>query len=252
MIVSCDLRAIWERVLEREGLSNTVRVIGGGRISDGFVVTPEVKAALVSRLQDVHQKYVWAFGDSPLDMEILKKADQAIIVVGEEQTRSKSMDAALTDAIDNHGLQARQVLLPSNVSPRLDTTKIPLIQITGDFIESVLHQRIQNGLQVLHATEKSAARLLMTPMRDARNAGAVLREARRHVGWYLATDFLVDAVGLDEYEIPHVQGQLTTSHRFSSRESNIDRGFDARRGANGFGSQRCLASRHVHSCKDSC
>ena len=38
-------------VLEREGLSKEVKVIGGGRITDGFVVTAVVKAALVARLR---------------------------------------------------------------------------------------------------------------------------------------------------------------------------------------------------------
>ncbi|KAG9311059.1 hypothetical protein JVU11DRAFT_8963 [Chiua virens] len=71
------------------------------------------------------------------DLDMLSKADQAIVVVGEDQTRSKTMEAALLDAIDNGGLRARQVLLPSNVLPRLDTTRLPLVDITdSEFIES--------------------------------------------------------------------------------------------------------------------
>ena len=68
-------------MLEREDLSKTVKVIGGGRIADGIVVTAMVKAALVARLRDTRQMYVCAFGDSPLDLEMLSKADQAIVVV---------------------------------------------------------------------------------------------------------------------------------------------------------------------------
>ena len=44
VIITCRLRLIWEKILEREGLSNTVKVIGGGRIADGFIVTGAVKA----------------------------------------------------------------------------------------------------------------------------------------------------------------------------------------------------------------
>jgi hypothetical protein len=46
------------------------------------------------------------------------------------------MDAALMNAIDNDGLRGRQVVLASNASPRLDTTKLPLIQLTehGDLL----------------------------------------------------------------------------------------------------------------------
>jgi hypothetical protein len=66
---------------------------------------------MVARLRDIHHMYVWAFGDSVLDLQMLRKADQAIVVVGEEQNRSKTMDAALLNAIDNGGLSAQQALL---------------------------------------------------------------------------------------------------------------------------------------------
>ncbi len=84
VVVTCGLRHVWDKVLEREGLSKMVKVIGGGRITDGFVVTAAVKAAIVARLRDTHHMYVWAFGDSVLDLPMLSKANQAIVVVGEE------------------------------------------------------------------------------------------------------------------------------------------------------------------------
>lgn len=70
IVFSCGLRRVWEKVLEREGLSKTVKFLGGERIADGFFVAAAVKAALVARLRDVHHMYVWAFGDSPLDMDM--------------------------------------------------------------------------------------------------------------------------------------------------------------------------------------
>jgi uracil phosphoribosyltransferase/adenylate kinase/phosphoserine phosphatase len=224
VVVSCGLRRVWEKVLEREGLSKSVAVIGGGRIADGFVVTAAVKDALAARLRDVHRLHVWAFGDSPLDLDMLKKAYQAIVVVGEEQTRSKTMDAALMNAIDNDGLRARQAVLPRNASPRLDTTRLPLICLTEpEFVDSVLGRRGRHAsLQVLHATDRNSAKLLMTPMRDATFAGPVLREAHQRVGFYLATEFLTDLIGIEEYTIQHVQGHLTSGNRlFHERQTAI-------------------------------
>ena len=224
VIVSCGLRRVWDKVLEKEGLSKTVKVIGGGRIADGFVVTAAVKAALITRLRDAHKMHVWAFGDSLLDLDMLSKAHQAIVVVGEEQTRSKTMEAALMNAIDNDGLLARQAVLPSNASPRLDTIRLPLIHLTGhEFVDSVFCRRSRHArLQVLHATDRNAAKLLMTPMRDATVAGPVLREAHRRVGWYLATEFLADVIGVEEYTIPHVQGHLTSGNRlFHEQQTSI-------------------------------
>lgn len=127
------------------------------------------------------------------------------------------MDVALMNAIDDEGLRASQAVLPSNASPRLDTTKLPLIQLTEQvFVDSVLCRRSRPvGNEVLHATDRKAAKLLMTPTRDATLAGPALREAHRRVGWYLANEFLADVVGIEEYPIPHVQGHHTSGYRLS-------------------------------------
>lgn len=114
VVITCGLRRVWDIILEREGLSNTVKVIGGGRIADGFVVTPAVKAALVARLQNTYQMSVWAFGDSPVDLEMLRVADHAIIVVGEERTRSKAMDAMVDTQVSKCFM--RQIEAPPSCS----------------------------------------------------------------------------------------------------------------------------------------
>lgn len=224
MVVTCGLRRVWDKVLERERLSEKVKVIGGGRIADGFIVSAAVKGALVTRLREAHHMYVWAFGDSPLDLDMLRKADQAIIVVGEEQTRSKTMDAALTNAIDDGGLRAHQAVLPSNASPRLDVTKLPIVKLTEpEFVKSLLRGRYTDGgLQVLCATDRNAAKLLATPMRDAAVAGPDLREAHRRVGWYLAIEFLADVMGLEPSPIRHVLGHQTRGYQlFHEQQTTI-------------------------------
>ncbi|PQE30844.1 uracil phosphoribosyltransferase protein [Rutstroemia sp. NJR-2017a WRK4] len=220
VIVSCGLRLVWEKVLEREGLSKTVKVIGGGRIADRFVVTAAVKAALVTRLQDVYQMYVWAFGDSPLDLEMLSKADQAIVVVGDEKTRSGTMELVLFNVIRDGGLRARQVVLPSDSLPRLDTNMLPLICLTDqEFVDSIIRRRSrQAGIHVHHATNRNGTKLLMTPMRDAHNDGPVLRESHRRVGQYLATEFLARVVGIEEFPIPHVQGHYSSGYRLLNEQ----------------------------------
>ncbi|KAL9101252.1 MAG: hypothetical protein Q9163_003466, partial [Psora crenata] len=224
VVVTCGLRRIWEKVLEREGLSEKVKVIGGGRIADGFVVSAAVKSALVGRLREAHHIYVWAFGDSPLDLGMLRKADQAIIVVGGEQTRSKTMDIALKNAIDHEGLRARQTVLASHGPPRLDHTKLPLIKLMEpEFVKSLLGDRYTHGgLQVITATEKTAAKLLATPMRHAAVAGPVLREAHRRVGWYLAIEILGDVIGVEQRSIQHVLGRPTSGYQlFHEQQTTI-------------------------------
>lgn len=215
VIVSCGLRRVWEKVLEREGLSKTVKVIAGGRVADGLVVTADVKAALVSRLRDTHQMFVWAFGDSPLDLEMLCKADEAIVVVGEEQRRSKTMDNALMSALSNGRLRARQVVLPESVLHRLDIITLPLVELTDrQFVDSVVRRHSRHAdIQVRHATGRSAAKILMTPMRNATVFGPALRNSHSQVGWYLAIEFLADLIGVEEHSIPHIQGHDTSGYR---------------------------------------
>jgi uracil phosphoribosyltransferase len=214
IVVTCGLGNVWDKILAREGLSEKVKVIGGSRIADQFVVTASVKAALVSRLRDVHHMYVSAFGDSTLDLGMLGEAHEAIVVVGEEHTRSKTMEKALLHAIDNDGLRASQVLLPPHASPRLDTTKLPQMRFTDKgFLESVLRRCKPASLRIVHATNRSAAKVLMTPMRDAMVAGPALRKAHGEVGSYLAIEFLTDMIGLEQYTIPHVQGNPTNGFR---------------------------------------
>ena len=219
-IVTCGLRLVWEKILAKEGLSEKVKVIGGGRIIDRFVVTPSVKTALVSRLREEHHVYVFGFGDSPLDIGMLKEAHEAVVVVGEEHSRSKAMEKALQKTIDECGLRARQVLLPPHASPRLDTKKLPLIQINHKFIQSILRRR-QTTFRIVDATNRSAAKLLMTPTRDAGVAGPALRTAHENVGSYLATEFVTDIIGLEEYVIPHVQGHQTIGYRLRYEQETV-------------------------------
>ncbi|KIL85141.1 hypothetical protein FAVG1_11570 [Fusarium avenaceum] len=142
---------------------------------------------------------------------MLQKADQAIIVVGEEKTRSRTMDLALSEAIDKGELQARQVLLSGHSPPRLDARRLPLVSLVDhELIHSIFSRRT---FQLLQATDKAAAKLLMAPMRDATISGPNLREAHANVGRYLATEYVSQLIGLEEYDIPHVQGRSTTGHR---------------------------------------
>ena len=41
-------------------------------------------------------------------------------------------------------------------------------------------------------------------MRDAAVAGPDLKEAHRHIGWYLANKFLADIVDLEQYLIRYI------------------------------------------------
>lgn len=123
IVVTSGLRLVWQKRLQKAGLFDSVTVFGGGQLND-YVITPEVKAEIVKSLQG-EGLYVWAFGDSKMVVPMSRQADQAIVVVGTEESRSKSKESSLEEAIDEKCLQARQVWLPSAVSTRLDVEKLP-------------------------------------------------------------------------------------------------------------------------------
>ncbi|TEA21998.1 hypothetical protein C8034_v006124 [Colletotrichum sidae] len=206
VIVTSGIRRIWEMVMQKEGFGNSVRVVGGGRVCDGYVVTPDIKGAVVARLRNRHGLRVTAFGDSPLDLPMLKAADRAVVKVGEEKIRSQTMDEALLRAIDDEGLEAQQALIPPGVKPRLTPARLPVVDVAGrDFVASVARRRAY--LQLVHATDKPASRLLATPTRDAMLDGPALRAAHARVGRYLAREYLSEVLGLESYPITHVQGR---------------------------------------------
>ncbi|KAJ5115576.1 hypothetical protein N7526_011457 [Penicillium atrosanguineum] len=205
LVLTCGLRRVWEKVLKRE---------------DALVMTPALKAALVTRLRNVHDSYVWAFGDSPLDVEMLQAANQAIVVTGDKTLRSASMDDALTRSIGKAGFRPRQAVLPSNATARLDASRLPLVQLTDQFfVESVFVRR--QSLHLLHATDRFAAKLLMTPTRDAAIFGPALRDAHSQVGWYLATEFCTQILGVETYQVTHVQGHQTDGYRILHEKETL-------------------------------
>ena len=218
MAVTCGSGYIWELIVKRAGLIDKVKVVAGGRLYGDYVITAAVKGALVSHLQEQHDIYVLAFADSSLDLEMLRNANEAIIVVGVEQGRSTTMGEALRKAIDNGDLKAHQLLLPFSVSSRLDITKLPEIDLT----DIATHVEFSRFLFLAHATEKGAAKILITPTRDASVQGPALQNAHRRIGEYLAIEFLADIIGLEEYNIQHVQrGKAITGYRLPHEDKAL-------------------------------
>ena len=216
IVVTCGLQRIWEAVLKNHELqSKNINVIGGGRFSDGPVVTPQVKAAIVSSIRSKYGVRVVAIGDSPVDLPMLQAADQAIVAVGDPATRSQSMEARLSEVINAGTLKTQQVLLPSHVPPRLDTERLPVTTLESlQFPRPALFDASgPRGLQFHHATSKAASKLLSTTMRDSSNSGPALREAHQLAGYYLAIEYVAELIGLEDVPISHVQGRPTTGSR---------------------------------------
>jgi len=159
--------------------------------------------------------YVWAFGDSTLDLEMLKQADKAIVVVGEKDNRSNVMEVDLAKTMADESFKPSQMLIPSTIPPRLDTDRLPLIECST--MEAFLGTR----LHVHHATDKPAAKLLASRMRSATVAGPALRDAHIQAARYLSTECLTAMIGLETCPMPHVQGGYTDGHRLRNEDKTV-------------------------------
>lgn len=220
VIVTCGLHRVWEKFVARNGLSNVVKVVGGARLDDGFVVTPSVKKNLVLRAQGHHSAYTWAFGDSPLDIPMLVAANKSIVIVGDEQTRGKAMDRKLLEAIVSDRLQACQALLAKSPSPpRLaGLYPLPVVEVMDpEFVNSI----ITGGLELRHATDSAAAKLLMTPTRDSAIHGPSLRASHHKVGAYLARMFVSELIGVEEITIRDVHNNDAAGYRLLEEDKTL-------------------------------
>ncbi|KAI7318189.1 hypothetical protein KC315_g10175 [Hortaea werneckii] len=215
VVITSGIGLIWDMVLEREGLGDKVKVIGGCRLSDKYVVTPAVKGAIVKRLQTVHDATVWAFGDSEIDLPMLKNADKAFVVVGPGEKRQRAMWKALQRAIDFDGLEARQLLFPESAEPWLNTRMLPITT------SEQLRQSIFGTLELMEATDTPSALVLQTPMRNSAMSGNQLRQAHDRCGWYLAIHHVTQVLETEKYTMHDVHQSQTIGWRLKNEDKTV-------------------------------
>lgn len=211
VVATCGINSIWRQVLERELPGSNIVVIGSNSTRNGYVVTPETKANLVTILQDNHGIHVCAIGDSLVDVGMLTKADRSFVVVGPEHGRSKSVESTLIKAFKENGHRARQILFPPDSAPRLTEKELPKANFDAASFLAELEK--PHGLKFVHATNKTAAKLLAADSRNVDIHGLNLHRVHRKIGWYLATEYVSEMVGVEAFDMVSAQKQTTDGHR---------------------------------------
>ncbi|KAL8365380.1 hypothetical protein RB595_004265 [Gaeumannomyces hyphopodioides] len=277
VVVTCGLRRIWELVLTREGFrcgwegfrpgetavgdsepTRVVRLVGAERVEAlQPVVHPEHKAEVVRWLAGYWNAHlgeivpssgigsnICAFGDSAVDIPMLKTAHRVFVVVDrdrqggamgkkmEEEIRMYSQDGALEqvspgvyrNCLDEFSYLCRVELPPSKAySPQAtfpqekqqqqqdQQLSLPVVSLTDpETIRLIFppHTPETTALRPLvpvhDSTASAAAKLLSTPMRDASKSGRELQRAHRAAGRYLAVQVLPEVLGLERFATPHV------------------------------------------------
>ncbi|OAA65187.1 HAD-like domain protein [Niveomyces insectorum RCEF 264] len=221
VVLTCGLASVWEKVMARRGLKGKVLVLGSTRASQDLIVTPAVKAHVVAHLRENRGKFVWAFGDSPLDLPMMQEAHMAVVVVnGDDSLRSRSMEGKLRQILEDGTLpHAYQALMPRDAKPLLaGGEEMPIIDTCGDKLVSKVGASCAK-FQTL--TERYVTLLLAGEMRDATVSGPGLRAAHETAGWYVASELLPSVLGLETYTIPLVTQTQGTAYRLGHEAKTL-------------------------------
>ncbi|GKZ68942.1 hypothetical protein AnigIFM60653_008981 [Aspergillus niger] len=207
IIVTSRLRLLWERVLAQEGLSHSIKVIGSGPLSNGYIVTPSVKERLVERLRTVHNLQVWAFGGSGSPEKMLHRAHYSIIL---HRPTNPHCNAEWLSSMASTFKDSKDCI---------DSTTLHLRELEEP---AFFDQLVQHQFTLTHATHKGTAKLLHTKMlKTIYFPNHYLEEKVFHeAGWYLANEYISELRGLEEVAIENPQEPKATVYQLV-RESGM-------------------------------
>ncbi|KAL2671299.1 hypothetical protein Neosp_013879 [[Neocosmospora] mangrovei] len=202
VVVTQGPALIWEKVLKRLDLYTTVNVLGGDEISTGFVISPISKGRIVHHLREKFNLYVWAFGKRSMDLMMLKEANEAVILAGDEQDGNPSTEF----------ISAMESITSCN------KTMMPTVRLGDpDFVKSV----VRHTFEMVHATEKGAAKLLPFSISNAYTANPIWTEAHRSVGVYLALEYVSELIGLEKHPMAGKQDQQLSDYRLRDEQRTL-------------------------------
>ena len=114
----------------------------------------------------------------------------------------------------------RDLGLAETATSRPDTPESTVAQLSDIELTDSASRQLGEP-DIVHATGKAASRLLMTQIWDARVFGPSLREAHHRVGQYLATEFIADRIGTEEYPVPHDNGSQAMGFRLKDEDKAL-------------------------------
>jgi phosphoserine phosphatase len=86
ILITSGISQSWQNVINNHSL-DFMHLIGGNYLpTDNFVIDKQAKGIIANAIKNANKK-VFAFGDTMIDFEMLKAADNAYLVVNEKQNR---------------------------------------------------------------------------------------------------------------------------------------------------------------------
>lgn len=193
IIITGGPRLVWEIVLKRVGLFETVHVIGSGRHKDHAMMTPEVKGLLVALLQQKWNADVWAFGSNLVDAVMFLKADKSVFITDSETWLFDDTGPVWKEHLQETCPQLHDVLLSTNSAMALQYQPHEMHLLGKSLVNKIFSRR----LRIFHVTRDKPSLILMTFEPECSPTCPIWRTAHHEIGALLANRFLKDNI-IDE------------------------------------------------------
>lgn len=190
IILTGGPRLVWENVLKRVGMFETVYVIGGGRHEDRAIMTPEVKGWLVTVLQEKCYADVWAFGSGQVDAIMLMKADQAVFIIDSETWLTQNISPAWKDSLRRTCPQLHEVILSTN-GPLVLQYKPQDMRLLGKKLVAKIFAR---RLRIFYVSLDKPSEIMMSFEPEGSPAYPLWKSTHREIGSFLAARYLKEII----------------------------------------------------------
>ena len=213
VLITAGIRELWLSLLERHELlrradgSVLMSVIAGNRWGvDGhrYIVTDDSKGLVASTVKECRGgAWVFAFGDSLLDLSMLEAADRAYVALDSKGNRSLMPYLQKVSGSQGESHKVFQLLLGEGGGhPPHVGIQVGSLTTLGTELAANTFNRLMDF------SRDHAAQLLATVTRRADVAGPALQAAHEDVGSFLAQRLIANEFEVTAISIPHVQNRV--------------------------------------------
>ena len=207
IVVTSGIKLIWEMVLDRYGL-NWIPVVGGNRLSSDFLVDPSTKGYLAETIRGMsHSPFVISFGDSLVDLEMLRKAHFGFII-------ESGLPSTLDEIGQSQNNNLMKVILAGSRNPG---SKFPVT--TLKWVLDLKEGKDPLTLELFRNLEcQPMAQVLSTKSRDSSLSSYELGQVHHEIGIFLSA-IICNFIGCETTMIKHVQGHSVSGLKCLNEEN---------------------------------
>ncbi|CAG8571961.1 6961_t:CDS:1 [Ambispora gerdemannii] len=205
IVIFSGIANVWQALLE-QNFGDKIFSLGGNLFPSGeeYIMHAKSKGQCVEILKELYpDSKIMAFGDSEVDLEMLKLADESFLVV--DYTNNKALRKRLNEQkyLDLKK-KLKKILFPNGPSEGEENDEIPVVSL-----DSILSNLIYPST-IFEYTFSHASRLLATVSRRKEICNLDLCNIHENIGYFMASK-VVEDLEIISVSIDHVQGHSVTN-----------------------------------------